>query len=563
MQIHGNVIAGGIAMGKIYFPRTDYSKHLKAYRASRSDIEKIRFSNAVAQAKQDLNELIASENHDSDSFDILKSHMSIVSDATLENKVFALIDQGISAPYALTSTIDVLSNSFQATTDPLFKERVADIRDAGNRILRKLLAIEEPIFPDENIIVIADDIEPSVMASYSEEYVKAVCLSNPSETSHSAIIAKSKDFITITNFDYRKYPFKEDDIVMIDTENNNIIINPSTSDEMEYNKKKTEWNASRNTMLQSAYLPALSLDGTEFTVGANISSYTEISKALSYGCSGIGLFRSEFLFMKSKKLPSEDEQYLAYKAVVEKTGDSLTLIRTLDIGGDKKCSSIKLPEEENPALGFRGIRVSLESKDIFKTQLRAILRASKHGKVAIMLPMVTTLFEVNQAKKCLQECMTQLDLKGIPYDKDIMLGIMVETPAACIMADVFAKHVDFFSIGTNDLIQYTFAADRTNPSVSHFFDYYEPAVIHSIHRIVTAAQNAGIWVGICGEMASEPTLIPFFMALGVDELSMAPSAIPKIKALIRTTSTDSCDLDKLLSFDSTKKVQKYLNDLLK
>ena len=563
MQIYGNVIAGGIAMGKLCFQHTDYDRFLRAYRPARADIEKIRFDNAVSQAKQDLNELIAVGRTTKEGLDILKSHLAIVIDPSLENMVFSFIDQGLSAPKSLIAAINNLTASLDALDDDITRERAADVSDSGKRILRKLLAMEEPAFPDEDIIICADNIEPSVMAGFSEEHVKAVFLANPSETSHTAIIAKSKDFITITGFDSSKYRFVENDTIIVDTFQNSIIIDPTTSDIIDFNKKRKSWNAKRSSILSRAALPAISTDGHEYTISANISSPQGIDKAVTNGCNGVGLFRSEFLFMESKKLPSEDEQFHAYKNVATKTNGELCVIRTLDIGGDKKCACINLPREDNPYLGFRGVRVSLENKSIFKTQLRAILRASAFGKLAIMTPMITTVYEIKRCKRLLAECKKELDNKCIDYDKNIQFGIMIETPAACFMADIFARNVDFFSIGTNDLIQYTFAADRNNPAVAHFFDCYEPAVIHAIHNVVTAAHKADIWVGICGEVASNPVMLPFFMALEVDELSMTSSTIPAIKEQIRNTPSDLCDIPTILSLDSTKKVQNYLNSLAK
>lgn len=563
MQIHGNVIAGGIAMGKVCFQNTDYSRYLAAYRPARSDIEKIRFNNAVLQAKQDLNELIASGRTDKEGLAILKSHLTIVIDPSLENLVFSYVDKGISAPQALNSSISDLSKSFTAQTDPYLRERLDDIADAGKRILRKLLAMEEPAFPDEDIIICAQDIEPSVMAGFSEERVKAVFLGNPSETSHTAIIAKSKDFITITGFDFKKCRFIENDVLLIDTFSNQIKVNPSTVDIIQYNEKRTEWNARRNSLLSNATLPSRSTDGKDFKIGANISAPQEVVKAVTYGASGVGLFRTEFLFMESKKLPSEDEQFLAIKNVVNKLSGELCVVRTLDIGGDKYLPSIKFPKELNPYLGYRGIRICLDQPNIFKTQLRAILRASHYGRIGILLPMVTTLYEIKQTKKLINDCKKELDEKNIPYDKNIMVGIMIETPSACIMADLFAKHVDFFSIGTNDLIQYTFAADRNNPAVAHFFDCFEPAIINIIAKVTKAAKDAGIPIGVCGEMASNPLLLPYFMALGIDELSMIPSLIPAIKEQIRSTSSTACDIETILKLDSTKKVQNYLKSLSK
>ena len=561
MQIYGNVIAGGIAMGKVCFQHTDYDRFLKSYRPAKSDIEKIRFNNAVSQAKQDLNELIASDRTTKEGLDVLKSHLAIVIDPSLENMVFSFIDQDMSAPKAVIAAINSISASFDAVDDDFTKERAADISDSGKRILRKLLAMEEPAFPDEDIIIFADNIEPSVMAGFSEEHVKAVFLANPSETSHTAIIAKSKDFITVTGFDSSKYRFEENDTIIVDTFDNSIIADPTTTDILNYNKKRKTWNDKKTSMLDRASLPAESTDGKEYTIAANISSPQGIVKAVACGSKGVGLFRSEFLFMKSKKLPSEDEQFHAYKNVVTKTNGELCVIRTLDIGGDKNCACISLPHEENPCLGFRGVRFSLENKEIFKTQLRAILRASAFGKVAIMIPMITTLYEIKKCKRILSECRKELDTKGIAYDKSIPFGIMIETPAACFMSDIFARHVDFFSIGSNDLIQYTYAADRNNPSVAHFFDCYEPAVIHAIHTVVSAAHKADIWVGICGEVASNPVMLPYFMALEVDELSMTASSIPAIKEQIRNLRSDLCDIPTILSLDSTKKVQNYLNSL--
>ena len=297
MQIYGNVIAGGIAMGKLCFQHTDYDRFLKAYRPARADIEKIRFDNAVSQAKQDLNELIAAGRTTKEGLDILKSHLAIVIDPSLENMVFSFIDQGLSAPKSLIAAINNLTAALESLNDDITRERAADVSDSGKRILRKLLAMEEPAFPDEDIIICADNIEPSVMAGFSEEHVKAVFLTNPSETSHTAIIAKSKDFITITGFDSSKYRFVENDTIIVDTFQNSIIIDPTTSDIIDFNKKRKSWNAKRSSILSRAALPAISTDGHEYTISANISSPQGIVKAVTCGCKGVGLFRSEFLFM--------------------------------------------------------------------------------------------------------------------------------------------------------------------------------------------------------------------------------------------------------------------------
>lgn len=562
MEIKGSVVVEGIAAGFIRFFNQDYEKRLQGYVKESPEREKEKFEKAQKGAASDLNNLLKDREKLSESEgEILEAHQLLAEDMSLKETIVNYIEQGEAAPEGVLKAVSDFKAMFDDIDDEYLRERQKDIIDVGNRFLRKLLGMKEFSLEGDNIVLWAKDIEPSLMASLSEKQVKAVLLESGSKTSHAVIIAKAKGFVTMVGVSLSPEEISEGENVIVDANQGVVHFNPSEK-EMEHCLTLVKEQEEQKKFLEErAKLPARTKDGKRVTVAANISGAGDMEKAIALGCEGVGLFRTEFLFMDRDKLPTEEEQFLAYKEAVEQAAGNLCIIRTLDIGGDKPCKALGLSPEENPFLGFRAIRICLNQKEMFKTQLRAILRAGVYGKVGIMIPMVSSLWEILETKKLVEEVKGEMDAENISYGKEVPLGIMAETPAASIMAPVFAKHVDFFSIGTNDLVQYTLAVDRGNQSVSYLYDYFNPAVLHSIHRIVTSAHEAGIWAGMCGEMAGDKLALPFLLALGIDELSMSPSQAPGVKEQIRNMDSGVC-LDEILSKKDAGEVREYLKGLL-
>lgn len=563
MQIKGNVVVEGLAIGILQFLENDYEKQIDSYTAGDVQTEKKRYEEAFLLAKADLEKLLENREQLSESeSEILEAHQLLLEDITLEDTVMGYLEQSLTAPKAVKSAVADFKAMFDGIDDEYLKERQKDIVDVGNRLLRKLLNIQEFSVENDNAILYAKDIEPSIMAGLSEKKVKAILLENGSKTSHTVIIAKAKGFVTLVGVKINDTQAAAGDMVIVDARKGIVLPKPSEEELNNYQKSLKEQEEAKEYLMNRAGLPAKSKDGKEFLVAANISKPEDMPKAAAYGCTGVGLYRTEFLFMESLQLPTEEEQFEAYKAVIEQANGELCVIRTLDIGGDKHCECLELEQEDNPFLGYRAIRICLNQKDMFKTQLRAILRAGSYGKVGIMIPMITTLSEILETKELVEQIKKELEDKNIPYAKEAQLGIMVETPASVIMAPVFAKHVDFFSIGTNDLVQYTMAVDRGNQSVGYLYDYFQPAVLQSIYRVVTLAHEAGIWVGMCGEMAGDKRALPFLMSLEIDELSMSASQAPLVKEQIRKLSCESFDMETILKMENVQEVREYLKDLV-
>lgn len=563
MQKIGNVVVEGIAIGKIQFINADYEERINSYSAGGIDEETEKYQKAQSQAKDDLAELLSRREELSESeAEILEAHQMLLDDITLEDAILSYLEGGEAAPSAVLKAVADFKAMFEEIDDEYLRERQKDIIDVGNRLLRKLLNMKEFAVEGENVVLCAKDIEPSIMAGLSEKQVKAILLGSGSKTSHTVIIAKAKGFVTMVGVDLSQDDVQDGDDIIVDAVKGTILLKPERKELEEYKNLAEKQEEERQYLMGRAQLPARTQDGKEILVAANISKPEDMEKAVTYGCQGVGLYRTEFLFMESAQLPSEERQLAAYKSVAEQAEGNLCIIRTLDIGGDKHCDCLKLEQEDNPFLGFRAIRICLQDKELFKTQIRAILQAGLYGKVGIMIPMVTMLSEIIETKKLIEEVKQELKTANIPFSSEVPVGIMIETPASSIMAPVFAQYVDFFSIGTNDLVQYTIAVDRGNQAVSYLYDYFNPAVIHSIHRIITSAHQAGIWVGMCGEMAGDKLALPFLLALEVDELSMSASQAPMIKEQIRSMDCSRCDLDKILKLQDTKEVRSYLESLL-
>lgn len=562
MQKRGNTVVEGVAIGKILRMNMDYDKRMSSYAAGSTEEERERYQNAHAMAKGELSNLLEHREKLSESeADILEAHQMLMDDVFLEESVLGYIEGGSPAPNAVCQAVADFKAMFDDIDDEYLKERQKDIIDVGNRLLRKLLGMKEFSVEGENVVLVAKDIEPSIMAGLSEQQVKAILLESGSRTSHTVIIAKAKGFVTMVGVAVDEEEFLDGATIIVDATNGILLVNPEETLLQEYKERLRQQEERHKYLMDRALLPARTLDGKEILVAANISNPKDMEKAAAYGCQGVGLYRTEFLYMASSVLPDEERQKEAYQSVIEQAEGALCVIRTLDIGGDKHCDCIQLEQEDNPFLGFRAIRICLKEKELFQTQIRAILRAGLSGRAAIMLPMISTLHEIIEAKELIEEVKSELRSENIPFSEEVPVGIMVETPAAALMASVFAKYVDFFSIGTNDLVQYTLAVDRGNQKVSYLYDYFDPAVVHSITRIITAAHEQGIWVGMCGEMAGDALALPLLLALGIDELGMSASQAPIIKEEIRSMKCDDCDLEKVLALKSAAEIRAYLETL--
>ena len=559
MLVRGNVVVEGVAVGTIRFLNMDYEKHLQSYIAGGVGEETEKYEHALAMAKKDLETMLESgENLSESELEIMGAHQMLLEDVAFVEAITGYIQQAMTAPAAVLRAVSDFKAMFDEIDDPYLKERQNDVVDVGNRLIRKILGLEEFSVEGDQVILCARDLEPSVMAGLPEEKVKAVLLENGSKTSHTVIIARAKGFVTMVGVELTPQMAAQGETVLVDAVRGEVTLQPSPEQIQEFQERVRKQEQERTVLMERAQLPACTRDGKEVLVAANISSPEDMEKTSVYGCQGVGLYRTEFFFMESPELPSEEKQFEAYRSVAEQAKGALCVIRTLDIGGDKSCDCLKLAEEENPFLGFRAIRICLQNKEMFKTQLRAIMRAGAYGKVGIMLPMVTMLSEVTETRKLMEEAMEEMRNAQLPFDENVPLGIMVETPASVVMAPVFARHVDFFSIGTNDLVQYTLAVDRGNQTVNYIYDYFDPVVIRSIFQVVTAAHEAGIWVGMCGEMAGDRLAMPFLTAVGMDELSMSASQAPAVKEQIRNLDSNRCDLEELLRFTDKEEVRAYL-----
>lgn len=504
-----------------------------------------RFNEALTSATTELNYLwkqskVKLGNNESS---IFEAHLLILADPDLresvENKI---LERKLSAEKALSETINELCTFFENSNNEYMKQRATDFRDIGKSLLNNLLGknLNPFININEKCIIVAKDITPSDTIKMDFNNILGFITDIGGTTSHSAIIARSIELPAIVGVKTATANIKTGDFLILDGTNGQVHINPDANLILDYEVRKKESLLEKQKLLKYKTTQSCTIDGKSLELYCNIASPNEGQLTLDYGADGIGLFRTEFLFMDKNKIPDEEEQFNAYKEVAITLKNKPTIIRTLDIGGDKKLPYLPIENETNPFLGYRAIRLCLDKIDLFKTQLRAILRASVYGNIKIMFPMISTFEELNNAKEILTEVKTELEMKGIPYNRDIKVGIMIETPAAAIISDSLAKECDFFSIGTNDLLQYTVAVDRMNEKVSYLYNYYNPALIRLIYLVIQNAHANHIKVGICGEMAADPTLLPVYIGMDIDELSMNPSSILATKSLLTKLSYSNC-----------------------
>ena len=541
-KLRGIAASDGIATAKAYMlvqPDLSFSKST----ISDSEKEINRLHNALQASTSDLETIrkIAAESLGEEEAQVFDAHMMILADPEFTGAIEGKInDDKVNAEQALKEIADLFVATFEAMTDNAYmQERAADIKDVTKRVLSHLLGVTlpNPALIDEEVIVIAHDLTPSDTAQLNGKFVKAFVTDIGGRTSHSAIMARSLEIPAIVVTENITTSVKAVEQLIVDGINGDVIINPTDADIAEYDKKaqafadqKAEWEKLKNEK-------SVTKDGKTFTVAANIGTPKDLDGVIDNGAEAIGLYRTEFLYMDSSELPSEDDQFEAYKTVLEGMAGKPVVVRTMDIGGDKKLPYLPLPEEMNPFLGYRAVRISLDRDDIFRTQLRALLRASNYGKLRIMFPMIATVTEFRQAKGILEEEKAKLIADGQTVSDDLQVGMMVEIPASAVLANQFAKEVDFFSIGTNDLIQYTMAADRMNERVSYLYQPYNPAILRLIKNVIDASHKEGKWTGMCGEAAVDSVMAPLLVGMGLDEFSMSATSVLRVRSLMKRLDT--------------------------
>ncbi|AMQ19985.1 phosphoenolpyruvate--protein phosphotransferase [Geobacillus sp. JS12] len=563
-MIHGIAASSGIAIAKAYRLETP---HLAAEKRTVADVEAeiARLEAAVAKAKEELEAIKqhALEKLGEDKAAIFAAHLLVLDDPELLNPIKEKIKtEQVNAEYALHETASFFISMFEGMDNEYMKERAADIRDVTKRVLAHLLGvtISNPSLISEEVVIIAEDLTPSDTAQLNRQYVKGFATDIGGRTSHSAIMARSLEIPAVVGTKAVTAEVKNGDMVIVDGLDGQVVVNPSPELLARYEEKRARYEEQKAEWAKLVDQPTVTADGVHVELAANIGTPDDVKGALANGAEGIGLYRTEFLYMGRSELPTEDEQFAAYKTVLEQMNGKPVVVRTLDIGGDKELPYLHLPKEMNPFLGFRAIRLCLEMQDMFRTQLRALLRASVHGNLKIMFPMIATLDEFRQAKAILLEEKEALLRQGVAVADGIEVGMMVEIPAAAVMADQFAKEVDFFSIGTNDLIQYTMAADRMNERVSYLYQPYNPAILRLISHVIDAAHREGKWVGMCGEMAGDPIAIPILLALGLDEFSMSATSILPARAQLKQLAKEEAARIKetVLSLGTAEEVVSFV-----
>ncbi len=532
----GIAASSGIAIAKAYrLVEPDLSFSKKTIEDSNIEIE--RFRAAIAKAKQELEQIRdrAHQELGADKAAIFEAHLLVLSDPELLNPIEENITtEKINAESALKETADMFITLFEQMDNEYMKERAADIRDVTKRVLAHLLEVDlvNPSMISEEVIIVAEDLTPSDTAQLNRKFVKGFTTNIGGRTSHSAIMARSMEIPAVVGAKTVTEEINNGDLVIVDGLSGEVHVNPSDDLVKQFEKKHSDYEVQKAEWAKLVNEKTQTADGHHVELAANIGTPNDLVGVKNNGGEGVGLYRTEFLYMGRDQLPTEEEQYNSYKAVLEGMGGKPVVVRTLDIGGDKELPYLSLPKEMNPFLGFRAIRLCLEEQGMFRTQLRALLRASTAGNLKIMFPMIATLDEFRQAKAVLEEEKQKLVNEGITVSNTIEVGIMVEIPSTAILADQFAKEVDFFSIGTNDLIQYTMAADRMNERVSYLYQPYSPSILRLVKMVIDAAHKEGKWTGMCGEMAGDETAIPVLLGLGLDEFSMSATSILKARSLI-------------------------------
>ncbi|WP_347994832.1 phosphoenolpyruvate--protein phosphotransferase [uncultured Eubacterium sp.] len=539
-------IAGseGIGIGKVVLIE-EHDLTVEKKSVTDTDAELKRLQDAIEKFVSITNEMadkMAKTVGEQDA-DILRGHIIMLQDPMIEEQISALmISEKISAEMALEQVLDQTAEMFAAVPDELIQQRATDLMDIKSRMLKILMGIEEVDISQvpENTVLVARDLTPSMTAGINPANIAGILTEVGGRTSHSAILARAMEIPAVLSIEGICGIVKNGDTVVLDGSKGEAIVNPDEATVKEFEKKFADYAAEKELLKAYKGKPSQTKDGVKVELVSNIGKPEDADKVVECDGEGIGLFRTEFLFMDRDSVPTEEEQFEAYKKVAETMKGKPVIIRTLDIGGDKAIPYLGLETEENPFLGFRAIRFCLKRRDIYEVQLRALLRASAFGDIKIMVPLVTGVDELRAVKVILEDIKRQLDKEGIAYNKDVKVGVMMETPAACMMADALAKEADFFSIGTNDLTGYTMAVDRGNAKVAYLYSTYNPAVLRAIKRIIECGKAEGIMVGMCGEAAADPKLVPLLLAFGLDEFSVSATSVLKTRKTISDCSIDEC-----------------------
>lgn len=538
--IKGIAASDGVAIAKAYLlvePDLSFTNE----KITDTDAEIKKFRNALEASKIELTKIRnnAEKSLGADKAAIFDAHLLVLDDPELIQPIEDKIaNEKVNAPEALNEVTTQFITIFESMDNEYMRERAADIRDVSKRVLAHLLGVDlpNPSMIDESVVIIGNDLTPSDTAQLNKEFVQGFVTNIGGRTSHSAIMSRSLEIAAVVGTKSITHEVKQGDMVIVDGITGDVIIDPTEDELIAYQNKRERFFEDKKELQKLRDAETVTVDGEHAELAANIGTPDDLYGVMENGAEGIGLYRTEFLYMGRDQMPTEDEQFEAYKKVLETMKDKRVVVRTLDIGGDKELPYLNLPKEMNPFLGYRAIRLCLDQQDIFRTQLRALLRASAYGKLNIMFPMVATIKEFRDAKAILLEEKDKLTSEGQEVADDIEVGIMVEIPSTAALADIFAKEVDFFSIGTNDLIQYTMAADRMSERVSYLYQPYNPAILRLVKQVIEASHKEGKWTGMCGEMAGDETAIPLLLGLGLDEFSMSATSILKARRQINGLS---------------------------
>ena len=546
--MQGKGVSKGVIKGKLYFfQRPDTTVAMR--QVEDVEAEKQRLAQAQETTVQQLNILAekAREDAGEEIAILFDTHAMFVEDEDyVECILSCLEEEGCNAEYAVQMAGEQFAAMFAAMDDAYMQARAADIRDVSQRILNNLMGIVEGgIDSEEPIILAADDLAPSETIQLDKSKILGFVTQGGSSNSHTAILARTMGIPAICGLGDALKAEYAGRVAYLDGETGSVVLDPDELTHAQIREKYNKQQEMKEILATMKGQEDVTLDGKKINVYCNIGSPEDVAAVLNNDGQGIGLFRSEFLYLAANDYPTEEEQFQAYKAVASAMGGKRVIIRTLDIGADKQVDYFDMKKEENPALGVRAIRICLNRPEVFKPQLRALYRASAYGKVAIMFPMITSVWEVKECKRACQSVMKDLTAEGIPFDPETEIGIMIETPSSVFIAEDLAKYVDFFSVGTNDLTQYTLACDRQANDLGKFYDPHHPAVLRALKMAADAAHNAGIWIGICGELGADLSLLPTFLALGIDELSVTPNAVLPLRAAIRKSIAATCTLEML------------------
>ena len=568
-MFRGTGASPGIAIGKVLV--VEHSElEIEKISISNVDEEIEKLDRAVEISKEELTKVKekALEELGEHEAQIFESHLLVLEDPELIDSAKTKIrDEKVNADFALKEIRDMFVGMFESMDNEYMRERAADIKDVTNRIIRHLIGakVVDLAALEEEVILVAHDLTPSDTATMNKSKVLGFLTDIGGRTSHTAIMARTLEIAAVVGLTDMTTKAKDGDFIVFNGDTGEVILNPDEEIIAKYTKLKSDFEEYRKSLELLKGQASITTDGRHVELAGNIGSPNDVEGLIKNDAEGVGLYRTEFLYMdKEDGFPTEEEQYEAYKAVLEGMDNKPIVIRTLDIGGDKELPYFEMEEEMNPFLGYRAIRICLDRKDIFKTQLRALYRASVHGKLRIMFPMISSLEELLAAKEVVAEVKDELKAEGISFDDNVEVGMMIEIPAAAVISDILAKHVDFFSIGTNDLIQYTCAVDRMNQKISHLYNQFNPAVLRLIKTVIDNAHKEGKWVGMCGESAGDQRMIPILLGFGLDEFSMSPISILPARKLITSLSYEEMKnfANEVLSMGTTEEIKNHLDKSL-